>query len=1032
MPNASTTHAQQRVHEPGKAPTVLVVLVVRDGAAWLRQCLIALSRQTHPRLGVVAVDNGSSDASPEMLETTLGSDRVIRLGQNRGFGGAAGEALKSATAERADYLLLLHDDTVLAADAVERLVDIAERVDGAGVVGAKVRDADHPDVLLDVGQTIDRFGYPYSPLEAGEIDQGQYDRLREVMAVSSSAMMIRSDLAAAIGLPDDRFPTRFADVDFCWRARVAGYRVLMAPRAVALHRSAGGRGQRSTTTGRSRGARYERERAGLAGVLKNYRLLTLLWTLPLWLAQSAGRTIYLLLSRRLEDAFQMAAAVWWNVRHLPGTLRRRRRAQRARRTRDHEVRRFMAPAGELARRWAISVAEWARPQQEAAEVADEDVLPVSGWRLAGQFASAHPLLVAWVAAALLAAVAYRHLAGVHPLVGGAIAAFPSSATGFFGELVSGVRTTGLGGTQAASPALGMLGLGSVAALGNTDLVQKGLLFVLPAAAAVGAARATHRITGQRVPAVVAGAAYALSPVVMWAFSQGLIPDLVFLAGLPWLASRLQAGFEVRPGRARVRWAIGVGAGLAVLVSFFPGTLLAAAMVVLASLLAPGEGTRRGGLLGTVLALVLAALLVFPFAWVLVDGAGHALSETVGVRTFAEVARLSPGSAPGDWLPSFYLPILAALGLAYLSRSLLRPAVRAGFTAVLCLYLAWASGTGWLPAGLSNAPAYLGLAAFSFSLMVGLALSSVAGVGRVTFGHRQVGAAVLSLIAAAGIVLQASQAALGAWAVGGPTHVPAAFALVQAYPGPPERVVWIGGPDGGPLVAPGGLPQGTAGSGAAAVRFAVGSTEGTTALDFGRPPAGLGYDALSQSLGEALSGDTQHGGALLAPFSVRFLVAAPGDLPALTLRRLNQQVDLVRVEAGGLVIFRNVESVPEAARTDPSWSAAASSGSSLAVSGLRATGSSALSGGGERYQGTLPGPSFVLLAQQFDSRWRMTVGDGPGIAPERAFGWAVGFDAAGGPVTVQYTAQWVRSLEMLILALLWGLALWITRRPAHDG
>jgi GT2 family glycosyltransferase len=1010
---------------------VLVVLVVRDGAAWLRQCLIALSRQTHPRLGVIAVDNASSDASPEMLETTLGADRVIRLGTNRGFGGAAAEALKSEAAGRADYLLLLHDDTVLAPDAVERLVDIAERVEGAGVVGAKIRDADHPDVLLDVGQTIDRFGYPYSPLEPGEIDQGQYDRLREVMAVSSSAMLVRADLMEGIGLPDDRFPTRFADVDICWRARVAGYRVLMAPRAVALHPSAGGRGQRSTR-GRSHGARYERERAGLGGVLKNYRLVTLLWMLPLWLAQAAGRTIYLLLSRRLEDAFQMTTAVWWNIRHLGGTLRLRRRAQRARRARDHEVRKFMAPAGELARRWAIAASEWARPQET--ELADVDARPVSGWRLAGQFAAAHPLLVAWVAAALLAAVAYRHLVGAHPLAGGAIASFPSSATGFFGELVSGVRTTGLGGTQAASPALGMLGLGSAAALGNTDLLQKAMLFVLPAAAAVGAARATRRTTGQRLPAVVAGVVYALSPVLMWAFSEGLIPELVFLAGLPWLVTRLQAGFGVPPGRARLRWAIGVAAGLAVLVSFYPGTLLAVAVALIVSMLIPLEGTRRAGLAGAVVALVLAAALVFPLAWVLVDAAGRALTESTGVRTFAEVARLSPGPAPGGWLPSFYLPILAALGLAFVSRSLLRPAVRAGFTAVLCLYLAWASGTGWLPAGLSNAPAYLGLAAFSLSLMVGLALSSsVAGVGRATFGHRQVGAAVLSLLAAAGILLQASQAALGAWAVGGPAHVPAAFALVQAYPGPPERVVWIGGPDGGPLIAPGGMPQGKAGAGGAAVRFAVGASGGATALDTGRPPAGAGYDALAEALGEALSGDTRHGGALLAPFSVRFVVAAPGDMPALTLQRLNEQVDLVRVAAGGLVIFRNVQSVPEAARTGPSWAAAASSGSSLAVAGLRARGTAALAGGGERFEGTLPGRSFVLLSQQFDSRWRLTIGDGPGTAPERAFGWAAGFDAAsGGRAVVRYTAQWVRTVEMLLLALLWGLALWITRRPAHDG
>ena len=154
-------------------------------------------------------------------------------------------------------------------------------------------------------------------MEEGEIDQGQYDRLREVMAVSSGAMLIRGDLAGVVGLPDNRFPTRFGDVDFCWRARVAGYRVFMTPRAVALHRSAGGRGQRATPGG-SPGARYERERASLAGVLKNYGRFTLLWMLPLWLAQASGRTAYLLLSRRLDDAFQMTQAGWWNVRHLAG------------------------------------------------------------------------------------------------------------------------------------------------------------------------------------------------------------------------------------------------------------------------------------------------------------------------------------------------------------------------------------------------------------------------------------------------------------------------------------------------------------------------------------------------------------------------------------------------------------------------------------------------------------------------------------------------------------------------------------------
>ena len=50
-----------------RTPSVLVVLVARDAVAWLRGCLESLAAQTHPRLGVVAVDNGSTDGSLELL-----------------------------------------------------------------------------------------------------------------------------------------------------------------------------------------------------------------------------------------------------------------------------------------------------------------------------------------------------------------------------------------------------------------------------------------------------------------------------------------------------------------------------------------------------------------------------------------------------------------------------------------------------------------------------------------------------------------------------------------------------------------------------------------------------------------------------------------------------------------------------------------------------------------------------------------------------------------------------------------------------
>ncbi|TMA56751.1 MAG: glycosyltransferase family 2 protein [Deltaproteobacteria bacterium] len=274
-------------------PSVLVIVVAKDGEGWLPDCLLSLSRQAYRRMAVVGVDNGSSDRSREILESALGADRVLEGGEQRGFAGAVGLAMRTDAAREADYLLLLHDDAMLAPDAIVNLVDAAERVGGVGIAGPKILDAIDRRVLRQIGMSTDRFGYPYSPLEAGEIDQGQYDRIREVRFVSSCAMLVAKDAWAKIGPPDERFTHALEDLDFCWRAQLAGFHVLMAPAAVAFHRRASVRGERAGSPRPAR-ARYYRERGALASVLKNYGILSLVWVLPLYILQGLVRLSLLL------------------------------------------------------------------------------------------------------------------------------------------------------------------------------------------------------------------------------------------------------------------------------------------------------------------------------------------------------------------------------------------------------------------------------------------------------------------------------------------------------------------------------------------------------------------------------------------------------------------------------------------------------------------------------------------------------------------------------------------------------------------
>jgi hypothetical protein len=309
-----------------------------------------------------------------------------------------------------------------------------------------------------------------------------------------------------IGPPDERFTSQQEDLDLCWRARVAGFRVLWTPQAVALHRGATVRGER-TGTKVPVGIRYAQERAAVNSMLKNYGVLTLLWILPLSIAQSAVRIVYYAITRRFDDAIQMVAAWGWNIAHLAGTIRRRVRTQSVRAVPDRQIRQFMAPAWFRLSRSARQVVDAVRPlRDEPLDLAggDDDEGPMEHPSIVGRigrFAVGHPVAVAWILATFLAAFAYRHLSGDSPLAGGALTSFPSSASGFFGELYSGVRHTGLGGSAPGSPALGMLGLGSVLAFGAPALLQKAMIMILPAAAAVGVYRTVRSLNVDKLASV---------------------------------------------------------------------------------------------------------------------------------------------------------------------------------------------------------------------------------------------------------------------------------------------------------------------------------------------------------------------------------------------------------------------------------------------------------------------------------------------------------------------------------------------------
>jgi GT2 family glycosyltransferase len=1015
----TTTADRSPVADAVRTPSVLVVLVVSNGARWLRESLRSLARQTHPRLGVVAVDGGSTDGSREILEQALGPKRLIALPEDRGLSGAMRAVLDLPVARAADYVLVLHDDAALASDAVTCMVEAAEGLRGVervGIVGPKVVDWDEPAVLREVGRSTDRFGHPHTPLQDGELDQGQYDRILEVLYVSSCAMLISREAWQRTGPFDERFGGHHDDLDFCWRARLAGFRVLMTPLAQARHRGEG----RGRAAAHERGPQYHGERVAVASMLKNYGALSLLWLLPLHFVIEAARLAYLAVVRRLEEAYELLAAWAWNLTHLPSTVRRRVRAQSVRKVPDRRIRRFMESEFFRPPRWFVEAERILGEQIELEEEVERAPVRARFASLAGR----HPVLVAWTLGLGVMALAFRFLVGPEVLQGGALAAFPAEPMGFFHELVSGFRTTVLGGSQAASPALGALGGLSAVSFASTGIAQKLLLACLPPVAGLVLYRSMLRQTGQRVAAVVAAGAYALSALVFWAFSEGRIDVLVVLAVLPALADRLDAAFGPGSPGPPFRFVVGMGAALAIGVAFFPGILLPVAALAVLQFVT-GRSRSRGLALAAT-ATAVAGILVAPMVPDIATSPGPELSSLVGEPSFSLLARLAPGTGPGTWPVAWFLPAAALLAFSLVGPGYRARAWRATVAAIGGLFLAWASAAGYMPAPFGNPPAYLALAAVAEAAVVAYGLASIgSSIEREAFGYRQVAVGIVALLLAGGFVGQTFQAALGNWRIG-PNALPSAWPLVSNEPGD-FRILWLGRPSGEPFPAPGGDPSGVVEAGSATVRFAITDRDGISALDIGRREEGAGYDYLRRTLTELIAGQTSHGGGLLSHLCVRFIVAEEDDLPAAAAARLHAQLDLNLTPAGGLVIYDNARALPLGFVTSsPPFVDAAGRTDLERIASLPPPDSTsiALLPGG--FGGTSTG-GFGFVSNQDEGGWRVQTG-GRTVGTERAFGWGIGFDAAPGSVRLTYADQWIRTSEMIALALLWLAVLWITRRP----
>ena len=231
-------------------PELLSVIIPNwNGARYLPTCLDALRRQTYARLEVILVDNGSSDESIALVERDYPETVLLQLGKNWGLAGAVNRGIAAA---RGEVIAPLNNDTEVTPDWAAALMETLVTHPEAGQAASKILLFDQRDTLHSAGDAYRVDGIPVNR-GVWQKDVGQYDHQEYIWGGCGGAVAYRRSMLDDIGLFDEDFFMYCEDVDLNWRAQLAGYRCVFAPRAVVYHRlsATGGGALASFYTGRN-------------------------------------------------------------------------------------------------------------------------------------------------------------------------------------------------------------------------------------------------------------------------------------------------------------------------------------------------------------------------------------------------------------------------------------------------------------------------------------------------------------------------------------------------------------------------------------------------------------------------------------------------------------------------------------------------------------------------------------------------------------------------------------------------------------
>ncbi|MGE5446394.1 MAG: glycosyltransferase family 2 protein [Ignavibacteriales bacterium] len=220
-------------------PELVVIIILNlNKKEEILKCLEDVFKLDYSPYEVVVIDNGSTDGSADAISKAFSEVHLIRSINNLGVSGGRNLGIEYANNNfRYKYLFFLDNDTLVEDSSLTKLTEALKNDKEAGLAFPKAYREFPSKIIMSVGIYVNLYIGSIYDIGAGEIDQGQYNLPRHVLACGAFGFLAKKEVFSQIGWFDEIFnPYGWEDVDFSLRTRKEGFKILYIPEALIYHK----------------------------------------------------------------------------------------------------------------------------------------------------------------------------------------------------------------------------------------------------------------------------------------------------------------------------------------------------------------------------------------------------------------------------------------------------------------------------------------------------------------------------------------------------------------------------------------------------------------------------------------------------------------------------------------------------------------------------------------------------------------------------------------------------------------------------